>query len=276
MDFFPPLKEQLFWIAILTLLSYFSYTFIKKRSLVSLTDKVCAVVSLKDILITFSTYLALSLIAVPVVFKLIYPIYIRSPLETISLFQMCFMTFIAAFLLVYVKFKNIQLFKTSSSLLDICLKVILYLIVIFPIVSLIGQLCDTFLYLAFDVKGYEQMAVTFLKKTSKMPLALFSSIVSIVLLAPIVEEILFRGLLFNFFQNRFGTKIGIIVSGILFAIFHFSLAQGFGNVSLIAALSFFGIMLAIVYHKTQSLIYPMLLHGLFNLLSTLRILLFEI
>lgn len=276
MDQFPPLKEQLFWIAILSLLSYFATKVIKKKQLVSFANKTLAIISLKDVTLTFGTYLLLSLILAPLAFNMVYKLYSRSPLETLSVFQMLFMTFIASFLLIYLKFRNIQFFKKSESLFDTFIKVVLYLIVIFPIVSLIGQLCDTFLYVAFDVKGYEQMAVTFLKKTAQMPLALFSSIVSIVILAPLTEELLFRGILLNFFQNRFGIKPALIISGVLFALFHFSMSQGLGNVSLLAALSFFGVMLGIVYNKTSSLLAPMLLHGLFNLLSTLRILFFEI
>jgi membrane protease YdiL (CAAX protease family) len=276
MDQFPPLKEQLFWIVLLCVLSFIAFRVIKKKQLATVTNTALEFISLKDVVINFGAYIALSAFAAPYVFKKLYHIYIKAPLETISLFQMFFMTLVASFILIYLKAKNIHFFKKTEPFFEILIKAVLYLLVIFPIVSLIGQICDTFLYLAFDVTGYEQMAVTFLKKTAKVPLALFASIVSIVILAPITEELLFRGFLLNFLQNRFGIKIALVVSGVLFAIFHFSISQGFGNVSLLAALSFFGIMLGIMYHKHKSLIYPILLHGLFNLLSTLRILFVEI
>lgn len=186
------------------------------------------------------------------------------------------MTLVSGFLICYVKFRKFHFFERKENYFEILLKVGLYLAVIFPIVSLIGQLTDTFLYLVFDVKGYEQLAVTFLKKTLSSPIALMGSLISIVVLAPITEELLFRGLLFNFIKNRFGSKAGVIVSAVLFAVFHYSHTQGLGNISLILSLSFFGGMLAILYLMTSSLIYPILLHAIFNLLSSLRILFFDV
>ena len=272
---FPPLNQQLMWIAAFAFLSLIALKVIRKNHLIRLPAKICPVVGLKDIMWTFGFYLILSILVVPIVFTMVKGSYFKFPVETISIFQLFFMTLVSSFILCYIKIKKISLFHKPGSYSDLFIKVCLYLLVIFPIVSLIGQLCDTILYVAFDVKGYEQLAVTFLKKTLSNPIALFGSLTSIVILAPLTEELLFRGLLLNFFQNRFGSKIAVILSGLLFAAFHYSHSQGLGNISLLFALSFFGVMLGIFYLMTASLIYPIMLHAIFNLLSSLRILFFQ-
>ena len=38
----------------------------------------------------------------------------------------------------------------------------------------------------------------------------------------VIEEVLFRGFLLNIFKNRYSTKIGVIVSSVLFGLIHFS------------------------------------------------------
>lgn len=276
MDTFPSLKVQLLWIFLLSGLSFFAIKLIKKKKLIDFTSLPGPFIGLKDIFFTFGFYLLLTLGAVPLIFSFLKDFYLKSPIETISLFQLFFMTLVAGYLLCYVKLRKFSLFERQENYFEILLKVLTYLIVIFPIVSLIGQISDTILYLAFDVKGYEQLAVTFLKKTLTSPIALFGSLISIVILAPVTEELLFRGLLFNFLKNRFGTKAAVFISALLFAIFHYSHAQGLGNISLILSLTFFGAMLAIFYLMTSSLLYPILLHAIFNLLSSLRILFFDI
>jgi uncharacterized protein len=275
MELFPPLNQQLMWIAFLSVLSFFAFKIIKSKKLVHLDNRTVAFISLKDVLYTFGFYVVLSFAVVPFVFSIVHDHYIQNPIQTISLFQLFFMTLVSSFILCYLKIRKISLIKSPESYIDGFVKVILYLIVIFPIVSLLGQICDTFLYLFFDVKGYEQLAVTFLKKTLHDPLSLTASLISIVVLAPLTEELLFRGVLLNFIQNRFGSWAAVIVSGVLFAIFHYSHSQGFGNVSLIVALSFFGMMLGIFYLMTASLFYPIMLHAIFNALSSLRILFFD-
>lgn len=276
MDTFPPIKVQLLWILVLSALSMIAYRVIRVKKLCTITKTPSVSVNLKDILISFGFYLMLSLLVVPVAFQFMKNLYLKAPIETISLFQLFFMTFVAGFLVTFIKIRKFKLFEKPENYFEILLKSLLYLAVIFPIVSLIGQLSDTFLFLAFDVQGYQQLAVLFLKKTIGNPIALTSSMISIVILAPLVEELLFRGLLLNFLKNRFGMKTAVIASGILFAIFHFSQSQGLGNLSLLLSLSYFGMMLAVFYLMTSSLIYPMMLHAIFNLLSTLRILFFDI
>lgn len=275
MNTFPPLQEQLLWIAILTLLSFVALKVIRQKGLVKIPQAPLAFIALKDLIIVFSFYITLYFLVVPLTLRSMGPHLISHPIETISLLQVCFTTVVALLTWGYLKLKKIALITQPDSYSKALLKTLMYLAVIFPIASLIGQLCDTFLYLVFDVKGYEQLAVSFLKKTLDHPLPLTCSIISIIVLAPLTEELLFRGVLLNFFQTRFGSKLAVIISGICFALFHYSPSQGLGNISLLCALSFFGIMLGGFYLMTRSLFYPILLHAIFNTLSTLRIVFFD-
>ena len=83
------------------------------------------------------------------------------------------------------------------------------------------------------------------------------SVLAIVVVAPICEEILFRGLLYGWLRQRFGFKIAIVLGALLFAGYHFDLVgfwQYFG----------IGLVLAITYERTRSLLLTTIIHSLWN------------
>lgn len=84
-----------------------------------------------------------------------------------------------------------------------------------------------------------------------------TSILSFALIPALFEEILFRGIIFNYFR-QYGNIPAIVVSGILFALMHFSLANFFGTLIL-------GIVFGIMFAKTNRLIYPVISHFVLNL-----------
>lgn len=94
-------------------------------------------------------------------------------------------------------------------------------------------------------------------------LAIFNT----VFFAPLAEELIFRGIFFNFFfnKNRRNSHIlAVIVSGIIFGLMHevtFSLAFFFYTI--------IGWVLAGTYLYTKDLRYSMTIHLLFNLLGSL-------
>ncbi len=87
---------------------------------------------------------------------------------------------------------------------------------------------------------------------------------TVLVLAPIFEEILFRGLLLPAFRQRIGVVGGLSASALLFAFIHFD-AQAF---PLLAALGF---ILGFVAHKSGSLWPAIVTHGLWNTQSLLSI-----
>lgn len=75
--------------------------------------------------------------------------------------------------------------------------------------------------------------------------------------APVFEEILFRGFLLPSLTRYMSVWSAIAVSGLLFAIAHFSLSE-------ILPLAALGIVLGIVYTRSRNLLAPILLHSIWN------------
>jgi membrane protease YdiL (CAAX protease family) len=77
------------------------------------------------------------------------------------------------------------------------------------------------------------------------------------LVAPFVEEILFRGILYAWLRRRWGVVLSSLVSGICFSLLH-------GIVWLIPAIALLGVLLAVIYEKSGSLWPSIVTHATFN------------
>lgn len=86
-----------------------------------------------------------------------------------------------------------------------------------------------------------------------------------VIVAPIVEEIVFRGYIMNKWVDKYSVKKGVIFSALLFMFIHFS--------SLFIPQLLLGLLCALVYIKYQNLFYAIFTHSLYNLLVVLPVLL---
>jgi membrane protease YdiL (CAAX protease family) len=87
-------------------------------------------------------------------------------------------------------------------------------------------------------------------------------VVSVV--APIAEETFFRGFIYPAFRKRYGIGAGILISSLIFAVFH-------ARVWLIIPVVAMGSVLAFLYEREKSLGPPIVLHALNNLLSVVII-----
>lgn len=83
------------------------------------------------------------------------------------------------------------------------------------------------------------------------------AIFSIIVIAPLFEEILFRGLIMNELCSSVRVWLAIILQAILFGVAHAVLFQ-----SIFAFL--IGLMLGIIYHVTKSIKTSVICHGVFN------------
>lgn len=92
---------------------------------------------------------------------------------------------------------------------------------------------------------------------------LISMLVSACIVAPIGEEVLYRGILFQGFANRFGPAIAAATSALVFTIVHFYGLYGTLSVGIL------GVTLALVYRATGSLTAAIALHAIHNLTVTL-------
>ncbi len=137
-----------------------------------------------------------------------------------------------------------------------------------PAVLLSSHLLELLLYFFFgQIQLPDQIAVLFLKMTLGYPFYFFQTSFTIAILAPIVEELLFRGFLQSYLRRYFNSLPAICLSSACFAIFHFSREQGLGNLPILGSLFIFALFLGFLYERQGSLRSPILLHGLFNALS---------
>ena len=110
-----------------------------------------------------------------------------------------------------------------------------------------------------------QTVVHYLKQpqsTSQLATLLFI----IVIVAPTVEELVFRGFLYSAISQYWGRTTGIVLSSFLFGIMH-------SNWQSLAGLILFAVLLTILYERHKNILAPILAHSLFNLINVSIILL---
>ena len=80
--------------------------------------------------------------------------------------------------------------------------------------------------------------------------------------APVLEELLFRGLIMQRWAYRWGTRTGVMASSALFAVGHGEWVGHF----------VFGVVMSLLYLRTRRLWVPILAHGIHNLTLMLSLL----
>jgi membrane protease YdiL (CAAX protease family) len=101
--------------------------------------------------------------------------------------------------------------------------------------------------------------------SGRVSLALLIPIV--IFIAPIVEEIFFRGFVYPAFRKKMGVVWGILLSALVFTLFHLEPYQ-------IPPLLVIGAILAFIYERTRSLVPVIILHGLNNAFYMLVLMVF--
>jgi membrane protease YdiL (CAAX protease family) len=90
-------------------------------------------------------------------------------------------------------------------------------------------------------------------------MALILSFVMIVILAPLVEELLFRGWIFGSLRARFSAGVTILVTAVLFAIVHMD-PTGLYPLAVLAP----GLVLSVIRERTGSVKGAILAHAIYN------------
>ncbi|PFN48345.1 CPBP family intramembrane metalloprotease [Bacillus thuringiensis] len=85
------------------------------------------------------------------------------------------------------------------------------------------------------------------------------ALISIVLLAPLVEEFVFRYAVINILTEKFKQTWSILISSLFFAIMHFDFPFIFGYFLI-------GIILAVIYIRTNRLLVSFVVHASMNLI----------
>ena len=79
----------------------------------------------------------------------------------------------------------------------------------------------------------------------------------VMILAPVAEEVAFRGIIYRHLRQFMAPLTGMIASALVFALMHGNLSQSIWAMVL-------GVVAAFAYEQTRSLVTPILIHTLFN------------
>ena len=124
--------------------------------------------------------------------------------------------------------------------------------------QLILTIVESIGILNFDnLENYEQLIASMIGQSPTWLVLLAVGIV-----APIAEELLFRGLVFHMFNRHVNIKVALVIQGLLFGAFHMNLVQG-------VYASVLGIVLGIAYILTGNLWIPILMHVVNNTVALL-------
>ena len=143
----------------------------------------------------------------------------------------------------------------------------LHLLAIWPLImavmSLTVLLARQFAGEQFEVPSHEALKI--ITESPSFPLQVLM-IVTAVILAPLVEEMLFRGLLQSMVRSYFhGPWTAILISSAVFAVIH-------ENFTHWPSLFVLAVGLGYAYEKSGSLLRPILMHAAFNGISIVTVL----
>lgn len=91
---------------------------------------------------------------------------------------------------------------------------------------------------------------------------IYVQILTAIIFGPIVEELIFRGLMYIRLKRMFGMKVAALVTSVMFGIFHENISQG-----IYACL--FSFAAIFVYEKYKNIIAPIIFHMVANAISVL-------
>lgn len=124
-----------------------------------------------------------------------------------------------------------------------------------PIIAGAAWIAQTFMH----VQGSDNPVIGQIVQAAGSPDILATMIFYFTLgvMAPFFEEIMFRGFLYSAFKTKIGTVGAMVASSALFACMHFDK----GGMLMLFAI---GMVLAVIYEKTRSIVPCMIAHGLWN------------
>ncbi len=101
-------------------------------------------------------------------------------------------------------------------------------------------------------------------RTSGTPIDLSLYFLVALVLGPVLEEVIYRGMVYSPYRRKYGRAKAVIITSVFFAMAHFALPS-----------FLFSLLLTALYEKTESIIPPIIAHSAHNLLVILSILFLE-
>lgn len=103
----------------------------------------------------------------------------------------------------------------------------------------------------------------------------FSAFISVVIFAPIVEELVFRGGIYNLLKNKLSENLSLILSSLIFGLLHVIfglLAFEISEFIFLIAYFILGLGFGFIYKKTNNIYICIIVHFINNLISFLILL----
>lgn len=141
------------------------------------------------------------------------------------------------------------------------------LILVLPIVFIVEGLMIVLFEQLLGIPRVDQDAILFLLQYTDSPwqFVLVSALIAFAI--PVLEELLFRGLLQNVLRRFLSAKFALPLTAIIFTLFHFSAEQGASNGIILPALFILALTLSWIYEKSGNLFASITLHSLFNIIN---------
>jgi uncharacterized protein len=174
----------------------------------------------------FIGYLCVFFIAAPLIIRLLDPLLKEkvqfSPVILMTLLQTFAMVSVVTYLILFSfiqekeALKRIWIhpkrFRFQCLLEDFGLGILTWIIA-FPAVAFVSQFVEFITYLFTGTTGIDQIAIRYLKMASESPYALVIVLFAMIIAAPVIEEFIFRGLLFSYFKQKFGFNRALLLKG---------------------------------------------------------------
>lgn len=176
-----------------------------------------------------------------------------------SSIQLCFLAY-AIFINIYL---GLGLFTLKLGFVDLLKKALKYFLL--GLVLVFGTNLTINIIASFFDYSFDLQAAIELWRNLNGSLEIAIGLLVTVILAPIAEELIFRGLLYRLFRSKMPIYLAVIASSAIFAFIHFSLFA-------FLALFFLSSLLCYIYERYGDLRLCMLVHCLFNLFNTILIL----
>lgn len=158
-----------------------------------------------------------------------------------------------------------------QNLLNVLIGVVTWLIA-YPWILTLSQVTGMILQFSYHEPHVDQVAVRHIKEILSQPMLLSITIFTVILIIPVLEELLFRGFLQVWLKSLLGTTKAILLTSVVFAIFHFSASQGIENVEILLSLFILSCYLGFVRERQNSLLSSIALHTTFNTISIIFLL----
>jgi len=131
----------------------------------------------------------------------------------------------------------------------------------------LGMLGAKIIEMGFGVKPADQELVKCFLDPAFTPWHKVAMIFSVTVLAPVFEELMFRGIIFRGFASKMPVGLAMVLSGFIFSVAHVNAAS-------LLAVWFLGVAFAWTYARTHTIWASITLHSAFNSLNVVLLVFF--